>query len=486
MKSEVIERLKKQLEGRKLIVASFREPYTHTYEEEEIVVKKNSGGVVTALDPLMKATNGVWVSFGLGDADKETVNEKNQVKIESSDGSYTLKRVFIPRKLENAYSEGACNSALWPLSHVVYVRPKFSDADWKAYTEANKQLAEAIAEVCDDNDVVWVNDYQLILVGQYLKKLKPKATVAFFWHIPWPSAGVFRIFPWANEVVEGMLAYDIVGFHTQYYATNFLNTIDATLEAKVDRANFTAQYQGSNTVIVSIPISVDYEGIKEKVKSMPSEKIARILKKYGLKKGGFAIGVDRMDYTKGIREKIMAVDMLLQKNPDYAGKFVLVQIASPTRLRIPEYQQAAEEAEEAADEINWRNSAGKWKPVILLNEFADYDEILALYAASNMCVVTSLHDGMNLVCKEYVSASDDGVLVLSKFAGAAQEMPGALLVNPYSLSDIANAYQTGLQMDKTERQARLEKMHLELQAHDVFNWASHFLDETEKARRRRE
>jgi len=484
VKKEFIDAIASKLSGRSLVVASAREPYAHSYEGDEIVLKKNSGGVVTALDPLMKALKGSWVAFGSGEADREAVNAKNEFKVETREGGYTLKRVFLEKGLEDGFLN-ACNGAIWPLSHMVFIRPAFVDEEWEAYKQANRQMASAIAEVCGDDDVVWINDYQLALVAGFLKKLKPKVTTAFFWHIPWPSASAFKVFPWADEFLESLLAYDIIGFHTQYYAANFLNSVDSSLESKVDRASFSIQYQGSITEVTSSPISVDYDGIREKVKGMSAEEANAVLKKYGVKKGAFAIGVDRMDYTKGIREKILAVDFLLKKNGEYKGKFTLLQIASPTRLHIQEYQQAAKEAAEAAEDVNWEHSDGKWKPVVFLNEFADYEEILALYSAASFCMVNSLHDGMNLVCKEYVSASEDGALVLSKFTGAALELNGSLLVNPYSLSDIASAMESALKMDRNERNARMEKMREEVRTNDVFHWASKFVSEIEKVLRRK-
>ncbi|HIH20825.1 TPA: trehalose-6-phosphate synthase [Candidatus Micrarchaeota archaeon] len=485
MKKEFLKGLAEKLGGHGLVVASFREPYTHVYDGEELRMRKNSGGVVTALDPLMKSLGGKWVAFGLEEADRETVNDRNECAVKSPEGDYTLKRVFISKTLEEKYSSGACNSALWPLAHMVYVRPKFVDEEWEAYKQANKLVAQTIAETCGEEDTVWINDYQLLLVASFLKKLKPKVTTAFYPHIPWPAASVISICPWAEELMEGMLAHDVVGFQTNYYAANFLNTVDAIFEARVDRVDSSAQYQGKKTKVVANPISIDYDGVRDKIKGMPSERIAAILKKYGVKKNAFAIGVDRMDYTKGIKEKLLAVDTLIKKHPEYVSQFTLLQIASPTRMHIGEYQRAAEEVEELAEHVNWEHSTSKWKPIRLVNEFVDYEEILALYSASNMCVITSLDDGMNLVSKEYVAASDDGVLVLSEFTGASLELKGAITANPYSLSSIANAMHAGLQMEKKERTARLEQMHREIQENDVFHWADKFITEIDKERRRK-
>ncbi len=485
MKREFLDSIASTLDDSRLVAVSFREPYAHSYEGDEIVRRRNSGGVVTALDPVMRAVNGTWVAFGFDDADKDTVNERNECTIDSPEGSYTLKRVFIPKPMQDRYSSGACNSALWPLSHLVYVRPQFVDEEWEAYEQANKLMAQAVAECCKDGDIVWIHDYQLALAASYLKKLRPGVTTALSWHIPWPGPTVFRIYPWANEFLEGMLAHDIVGFQTSYHATNFLDTVDSSLEAKVDRAGFGVQYGGKHTEVTSGPISVDYEGIRRQVAAVPQERVSKLLKEHGLKRLSFAVGVDRMDYTKGIQEKFLAVDMLLKKHPKHAGKFTLLQIASPTRLHIGAYQAAAEQVEETAEQVNWTHSSGKWKPIIFLNKFADYEDILALYSASSMCVVSSLHDGMNLVCKEYVAASDDGVLVLSKFAGASLELNGALLVNPYSLSSLADAMHAGLQMDKAERQARLERMHREVSNNDVFHWAAKFIGKIDVTKRRK-
>jgi len=485
LKEEFVRSMKEKLGDTKFVLASQGEPYLHYYDEGEVRVRKGTGGVVTALDPIMRACNGTWVSCGLGEADREAVDDKDKFAVpDNGSGGYSLRRIWLSKEEQNALGD-VSNGALWPLSHIAYVRPHFHDREWQAYCSLNKRMAEAIAQESPQGATVWINDYQFSLCPKYLREMRPDLTITFFWHVPWPPADVFKICPWCSEIVESLLANDLIGFHSIYYANHFLNTVDQTLEARVDRPAWTVHSKGRETSVVAMPISVDFSRINAQAQAMQEPQVAAVKKHYGIGPGPLVVGVDRMDFTKGIPEKLRSIAKFLERNPTQAGKFTFLQVASPTRVNLPEYQRLTAEVTKLAESINWEYSQRGWKPVILLNQYVPEEHILALYRASSICLVNSLHDGMNLVSKEFVSAKcdSDGVLVLSKFAGAANELKEALLVNPYSALDVCIALEKALAMPESERMARMNKMRTEIAENDVFHWAANFMYKVEKVRR---
>ncbi|MFH1258071.1 MAG: trehalose-6-phosphate synthase [Candidatus Micrarchaeota archaeon] len=480
---EKMNKIREKFGDVKLIVASSSEPYVHYYEEDEIKWRKGTGGVITALDPIMRLTNGVWIANSTGSADRATSDKDGKLRIPPSEESYTLKRIFLSKKEQDGFLSGAANGALWPLSHVVYVRPKFIDEQWEVFRQVNKKFAEAIAvEARDSGSVVWINDYHLVLCAKYLKEINPEIPTAFFWHIPWPNPQVFKICPWDEEILDAMLANDLLGFHTRYFSNNFQDSVDQTLEARVDRPVSSIHYKNREIAVRTAPISVDYEGIRKRSEGLNDAVIKKMRKKYGLNKGAVIAGVDRLDYTKGLPEKVKAIDRFLKQHPESIEQLTFIQIASPTRIHLDEYKNVTEELEAMVEEINWKYSTDSWRPFVLDIKYASDDEIQALYKISEICVVSSLHDGMNLVAKEYVSSKVDGngVLILSKFAGSSLELKEALLVNPYSVSELSSAIDTALKMPLDERQARMKKMQLEVSENNVFDWSASFLEKAVK------
>ena len=477
MKKEFIDAIASKLSGRSLVVASAREPYAHSYEGDEIVLKKNSGGVVTALDPLMKALKGSWVAFGSGEADREAVNAKNEFKVETREGGYTLKRVFLEKGLEDGFLN-ACNGAIWPLSHMVFIRPAFVDEEWEAYKQANRQMASAIAEVCGDDDVVWINDYQLALVAGFLKKLKPKVTTAFFWHIPWPNPEAFGICPWHPDLLRGMLGADLIGFHTQYHCNNFLESCNRYLEARVDMETFSVTMGDHQTSVRAFPIGIETSAIN----SLSDPQRETLKAEYGIHSEFVAIGVDRVDYTKGLIERLFGVERFLEKNPEYIGRFCLTQIGSPSRSNIPAYKALVQEINGQVARINARFSTTpqaqaahpKYKPIVFLYKHHDWHEIQRFYQLGDICLVTSLHDGMNLVAKEYIwcQRPDRGALILSRFTGASRELSEAFLVNPYCIEEIADAILGAIVMPTEEKHRRMATMRRKVEDHNAYHWAS--------------
>lgn len=482
---EKINKIKEKLGDYKLIVASTSEPYVHYFEEEEIKWRKGTGGVVTALDPILRSVNGTWIAAGIGSADRESSDKEGKLKIPPLDQSYLLKRIFLSKKEHEGFLSGASNGALWPLSHVVYVRPRFVDEQWDLFKQVNRKFAEAIAEEAkDEHSVVWINDYQLVLCGKYLKEINPSIPIAYFWHIPWPNPQVFKICPWHEEILDAMLSNDLLGFHTRYYSNNFLDSVDQTLEARIDRPISSIFYKNREISVRTAPISVDFKGIQKSSAELNDSAVKKIKKIYGLKKGTFIAGVDRLDYTKGLPEKVKAVDRYLKQHPERIEQLTFIQISSPTRIHLEEYKHATEELEEMVEEVNWKYSTDSWKPFILDIRYAPDEDIRALYILSEICMVSSLHDGMNLVAKEYVSSKTDGngVLILSKFAGSSLELKEALIVNPYSISELSAAIDNALKMPLEERQTRMKKMQTEISENNVFDWSASFLEKAIKLR----
>lgn len=509
MKSNSAQKLLLALEGEPLIVASSTEPYIHYYEGSQVRVRSGTGGVVTALDPLLRATHGTWVSAGLGSADRAVSDERGRVSVPDrapAEDRFTLRRVWMNSEEEADFLSGVSNSALWPLSHIVHVRPQFVDAQWKTYHAINQKFAKAVADEAPEGALAWINDYQLALAGDYLRKMRPDLTLAFFWHIPWPAPQVFSICPWAEELLKAILAHDIVGFNSPYHASHFMDTVDSLIEARLDRVSSTVYYQKRPTRVEGLPISVDFSRIRSEAARPPSRRARELASAAGGGRRIFAIGVDRMDYTKGIPEKFKAVDNFLSHNPKYVGRFSLLQIASPTRVHLEPYQKLQKEVQELARQINFKYAAWNWRPQAILNDFLhpadrvppkkgwqpitlieDFvprEDILYLYSKADLCLVTSLHDGMNLVCKEYVAARQDGqgALVLSRFAGAARDMRGARRVNPYSVEETAQAIAESLAQSGAEERRRMGMLEREVSERDVYVWAAAFLNRIWRAK----
>ncbi|HXT01508.1 MAG TPA: trehalose-6-phosphate synthase, partial [Elusimicrobiota bacterium] len=391
------EHVKNKLGGQPLVVVSNREPYMHRYKGSDVEVIVPAGGVVTALDPLLKACGGTWIAHGAGDADWEAVDASNRVRVPPEDPRYTLRRIPLTREEENGYYYGFSNEGLWPLCHVAHVRPDFRPEDWTHYQAANRKFADAVLDEIDgrSSPCVLIQDYHFALLPQYIKEKRPDARVALFWHIPWPNPESFGICPWQKEILSGMLGADLVGFHTQYYCNNFLETVDRTLECRIDREGFSVIKEGHLTAVKAYPISVDFaEGARDGAAKAGK---AALLKELRLKAEFLAVGVDRVDYTKGILERFRAVERFLDKYPRYRGRFTFVQLGAPSRTHIKRYNDFLAETEAEADRINWKFKAADWRPIVYRTRHHNRREIRPFYENADLCLVTSLSDGMNLV-----------------------------------------------------------------------------------------
>ncbi len=466
-------------EARQLIVVSNREPYMHQMRDGRVQMIVPAGGLVTALDPVLQACGGVWIAHGAGDADRQTADGAGRLTVPPDDARYTLRRVWLTREEEQGYYYGFSNEGIWPLCHFAHERPVFRAPDWELYRNANQRFADTVLEeVGDGNAVVLVQDYQLALVPGLLKTARPDLLVGLFWHIPWPNPEAFRICPYGAELLAGMLGADVVGFHLQQHCNSFLDTVDRVLESRLDWDHFSVELKGHVSRVRPFPISVqDWAERKVPAGEQLAEQIAGLKKEHNLGNAFIAVGVDRIDYTKGLPERFRAVDRFLEKYPQYRGRFTFVELGAPSRTHIRRYRDHIAQLETIADEINWKHQTGDWQPIHFLVAHHDVSAVHAFLTMASMCIVSSLHDGMNLVAKEYVAAqvAREGVLVLSEFAGASRELADALIINPYDTEQFAEAIHSGVEMKAAERHARMDRMHRTVQEHNIYRWAAAFL-----------
>ena len=474
--------LRSKLKGKPLFVVSNREPYMHVAGNRGPEVLVPASGVVTALEPVLVASDGTWVAHGSGSADRETVDASDRLRVPPDLPSYTLRRVWLTEAEVEGYYEGFANEGLWPLCHIAHTRPTFRPEDWLQYQQANRKFADALLQEMEgvEAPIVLAQDYHFALLPKMVKEARPDARVAIFWHIPWPNPEVFGICPWQREVLDGLLGADLIGFHTQTHCNNFLETVDRALEALTEWDRFAVNRKGHMTRVRPYPISVAFtNGTVDPARRNAGEERAALCEELGIEGSLLGIGVDRVDYTKGILERFRGIERFIELNPAYQRRFTFVQIGAPSRTDIPRYQQFLEEVTAEADRINARLQSGKWKPIVLLRRHHSHQEITRFYRAASLCLVTSLHDGMNLVAKEFVATRDDehGVLILSTFAGAALELADALQVNPYDVQQLAASILQALEMPDQEQAARMHRMRATVKDHNVYRWAANLLSD---------
>lgn len=463
-----------------MIVVANREPYIHNREGTELRWIRPASGLVTALDPIMRATGGVWIAHGSGTGDRETADERGRLAVPPAKPSYTLRRLWLTKEEEDGYYYGFSNRALWPLCHIAYTRPIFEAADWEQYKRVNEKFAEAVLEEIEGAPaIVLVQDYHYALLPRIVKTRRPDAVISHFWHIPWPHREAFRICPWQDEILDGLLGSDLLGFHVQLHCNNFLETVDRLIESRVDYEKFSVTRGSHETKVRPFPISIDMEEVAQDGHARSD--VQGFKKSLGLREEwAIALGVDRMDYTKGIPERLRAVDRFLERYPVWRHRFVFLQMGAPSRTEIREYRELNAEVDGLAAHINAKYGTDSWRPICLARAHHPVEDIFAGYRAATVCVVSSLHDGMNLVAKEFVAARDDreGVLILSPFTGAAREMPEALLVNPYATDAFADALNAALTMPVEEQQRRMQRLRTQVAEHNIYRWAGLLLTET--------
>jgi trehalose 6-phosphate synthase len=479
--------LNRHLHGERVVILANREPYIHQHAAGGgIEVLHPASGLVTALEPIMRACSGVWVAHGGGDADRETVDRYDHVRVPPEEESYHIRRVWLSDEELQGYYYGFSNEGLWPLCHVAHARPVFRAEDWRQYSIVNQKFADAVCEEVDSKDpIILVQDYHFALAPAMIRKRLPAATVIVFWHIPWPNAEQMGICPWRNEILRGLLGSSILGFHTQLHCNNFLDSVDRYLETRRDQEQSAVVMQGHRTLIRPYPIALEWP--VRWVESSPSEEECRaqVWHEFGLKPDALlGIGVDRLDYTKGVEERLLAVELLLEKHPEFRGRFSFAQLAAPSRTKIERYRLLNETIEQLAERINQRFGRKDYTPIIMLRSHHEPPEVFRFYRAADLCFVSSLHDGMNLVAKEFVAARSDlkGVLVLSEFTGAARELTEALIVNPYDLEECSEALATALAMPEDEQRDRMRSMRSILVQFNVYRWAGKMLVDAARLR----
>ncbi len=464
-----------------LIVVSNREPYMHVIDDITGQPKciRPASGVVTAIDPILRACGGTWVAHGSGNADSKFVNSKDKLGVPPGDNRYILKRVWLTKEEEEGYYYGFANEGLWPLCHITHTRPMFRESDWQMYKKVNQKFADSVlTELPSRNPFVFIQDYHFMLLAGMVKEKRPDAKIALFWHIPWPNPEVFSTCPYQKQILEGMLACDLIGFHVQSHCNNFLETANKLLESRIDTEKFSVVRSGKETLVKAFPISVDCD-ITGNITKVESEQIDKIRGEFELEGKIVALGVDRIDYTKGLIERMLAVDRFIEKNPQYKNKFVFIQLAAPSRTHIKHYHDLMNEIDELVEKKNWKYSQGRWRPIVYLKRHFSPEEIKPFYALADICIVSSLHDGMNLVAKEYVASKNslNGVLILSRFTGAARELIDAVQINPYAIEEFSDAIKLAVEMPAEEKKKRMKSMRKIVSENNVYRWAGNIITE---------
>ena len=473
--------VRSQLDGSNLFVVSNREPYIHNRSGNEIAVTVPASGVVTAIEPILCACNGTWVAHGSGGADPETVDAHGRLQVPPEEPRYTLRRVWLSAEQEEGYYYGFSNEGLWPLCHIAHTRPMFRASDWEHYWAVNEKFADALVEEIGDEEhpVVLIQDYHFALLPRMLKERLPQARIAIFWHIPWPNSEAFGICPWRKELLAGLLGADLLGFQVQADCNNFLDTVDRFLEARIDREHFSVKRNNHESRVRPFPISVEFPESDSPSRHSAAEERGQLLAELGIEATFLGVGVDRVDYTKGIVERFQAVETFLEMHPRYQEKFTFIQIGAPTRSRIKRYSEFQAEVAAEAERINSRFKRGKWRPIVFQNRQHNHREVQRYYRVAHLCMVTSLHDGMNLVAKEFIAARADerGVLILSQFTGAARELHDAILINPYDILATSEAIAQALDMSVEETVDRMRHMRRYVKDHNIYRWAANLVGE---------
>ncbi|MDP3973738.1 MAG: trehalose-6-phosphate synthase [Candidatus Daviesbacteria bacterium] len=469
--------IKDVLKDRTIFMVSNREPYIHTKKGRSINYYIPASGMVTAIEPIMEACGGIWIAQGSGDADKITVDKDDKLNVPPEEPKYTLKRIWLSEKEEAGYYYGFSNEGLWPLCHIAYTRPTFRKEDWEEYKKVNGKFAQTIlTEIKNiERPIVLIQDFHLALVPRIIKNSRPDASVGIFWHIPWPNSESFSVCPWKKEIIDGILGADLIGFQTQLHCNNFIETVSREIESLLDFEQLTVTRNGHTSFVKPFPISIAFPN-PSKEKSANSD-TRKFLKSLNIKTKYIGVGVDRLDYTKGILERLKAIEIFLKKYPAYVGNFSFIQIAAPSRSKIKEYQKFTEALEKEVERVNNLFRKNGWKPVILFKRHHTREEISRFYKLANVCLVTSLHDGMNLVAKEFVAARGDnkGVLVLSQFTGAARELKDALIVNPYNGEQTAEAIKVALELSPLEQTKKMRRMREVVKNYNIYRWSAELL-----------
>jgi trehalose 6-phosphate synthase len=463
----------------KFILVSNREPYEHVRGVDGIEVRQPAGGLVSALDPTWRRIHGTWVAWGSGDADRETSDACGRLQVPPGDESYTLRRVWLEDHEVEAYYHGFANRSLWPLCHMLIQHFEYRSEFWEKYRAVNLRFAHAVADEASRHTgptAAWIQDYHLALVSEFLRAIRPNLFIHQFWHIPFPPPDILRLLPSGSHemLLKGLLGNDLMEFQVERHALNFLQCVEAFMpSAEVNHADQTIRVEDRVVHVSAFPISVDFQKYEEMAQSAKSASVATTLRaRYAHGSRQLGVCVDRLDYTKGIPERLRALELLWGSHPELCARFTFIFVCTPSRSDVPAYRKLEQEVAATILEINQRHGTADWTPIVLINENVDSDLLAAVYRAADVCVVSSLQDGMNLVAKEFVAAQVDerGVLLLSRFTGAAEDTDGAVLINPFNIDGFVSALRSALDMPATERQRRMRRMRRRLQNNTIFDW----------------
>ncbi len=484
MNAETISQLfKERFIDRSLVLVSNREPYIHRKTKQGIRIDRPAGGLTSALDPVMRALHGTWIAWGSGSADAEMSDENGKLLVPPDDPSYTLKRVWLGQKEVDGFYYGFSNQALWPLCHMLLEKSRFKPRHWRRYFEVNRKFADAVVpEIKNQRDVVWIQDYHFTLMPYMLRSRLPQLTLAMFWHIPWPPWEIFRVLPQHLEILKGMLGCSLIGFHIQRYCDNFMECVGKELHAEIDPARNKIFWDGREISLAPLPISIDFDHFDGLARSEKSGRKSDALRtKLMLRERRIGIGVDRLDYSKGIRERIEALQVFFDRYPEYRCRFTFIQIAVPSRTKIQEYSDLKRQVENLIERINERHGTPDWKPILYFPSSFSHAELVHYYRIADMAIVSSIQDGMNLVAKEYVASQIDenGVLILSEFVGAVDELTAAVTINPFDVDHFALMIKKALEMPEAEKRRRMEKMRSHVRTHTIFDWINDNLNAVE-------
>ncbi|WP_227355631.1 alpha,alpha-trehalose-phosphate synthase (UDP-forming) [Haladaptatus salinisoli] len=476
------------LEDRELVVVSNRQPYSHEYDGNDIAVQRPAGGLTSALDPIVQSAGGTWVAWASGDADDEVTDERGRVGVPPESPAYDLRRVGLSDEQVDGYYYGYSNQVLWPICHVDPAKMNTDPDFWKQYRSANRAFADAVVEETDDESLVWFQDYHLALAPRMVREERD-AFCMQFWHIPWPSWDAFQTCPQYEELLDGLLANDLLGFHTHRYCQNFLDCAAMIPDTMVDRATRSVVYDGRRTFVRSFPLGIDADRRRELADSEDATAFWREFRERHDLGETLAVGVERLDYTKGIPERLAALEEFWETRPEWRERFTYVQKASESRSRIPEYRELQAEVEAEIERLNDRFGTDEWTPVVYLNEFLPPEGLAALYREADLAIVSPLRDGMNLVVKEFVASQvdDPGVLVLSELAGANEELGDeAVSVHPRDTPGFADAIERALSLPESERARRVRDLEREVRSNDVYAWMTAQFRTVEAIRRGRD
>lgn len=468
---------KAYLKDRPIFVVSNREPYIHHKTKNKIGYSTTAHGMVTAIEPIMKACGGLWLAHGSGNADRETVDKNNKILVPPDDPKYTLKRVWLSDADVEGYYVGFANEAIYPLCLHTHTRPIFRKEDWLAYRRVNGIFAEnLLAEIKNiPEPLILIQDFHFSLLPKMIKASRPDAHVALFWHITWPSAEQFSICPWRKEILEGMLGADIIGFHTQQHCNNFIETVGKEIESLVDLERFSITQENHISHIKPFPVSVAFTSNAKNHSELAPNK--DVLVRLGVKTKYVGLGVDRLDYTKGIIERFRGIECFLDEHQDFKQQFTFIQIAPEEREVGEKNQEYNKAVTQEAERINKKFKNGEWQPILLDKKYHTHEELNELYRSADFCLITSLHDGMNLVAKEFAAARDDevGAVILSQFAGASKDLTGALIVNPYNAEEVGETIHKALIMPPSEQHRRMKTMRNSVKNYNIYRWAAELL-----------